>query len=135
MLAVKYFCDLQQRTATLCRVCFSSVDLCLDCLINLGGAGFLQYLPMHFPFLLLLEIANWLLRVHTEVRTWESTGKIFLLPPPVYIRELIFVSWLFILPKGSYLFPQTHLVSFEALILVLPEPFITHFNKKKKSDF
>lgn len=40
--------------------------------------------------------------------------QIFFLPPPVYIRGLIFVSLLFILPKGSYLYPQTHFVSFEA---------------------
>lgn len=114
ILAVKYFGDLQQSVATLCAVLFSSVDLCLDCLAKVGRTGILQHLPMHFPFLLPLEIADWLLKVHGEVRTWESTGKIFFLPPPVYIRELIFVSLLFILPKGSYLFPQTHSVSFEA---------------------
>lgn len=102
---MKYFGDLQQSVATLCSVRFSSVDFCLDCLTKVGRTGILQYLPMHFPFLLLLEIADWLLRVHVEVRTWESAGKNFFLPPPVYIRELIFVSLLFILPKGSYLFP------------------------------
>lgn len=114
ILVVKYFGDLQQSVATLCSACFSSVHLCLVCLAKVGRTGILQYLPMHFPFLLLLEIADWLLRVHAEVRTWESTGKIFFLPPPVYIRELIFVSLLFILPKGSYLFPQTHFGFFEA---------------------
>lgn len=98
----------------LCSVRFSSAASCLDCIAKVGRMASLQYLPMHFPFLLLLGVADWLLRVHAEVRTWESTGKIFFLPPPVYIRELIFVSWLFILPEGSYLLPQMHFVSFEA---------------------